>query len=332
VVAEAEVALASRELTSSSKALESACRTLEARGDRWNAMHGRLVRIRGMLLVGRIDSAEALLAELDLSSAPPMLASIGELASAELSLRRMQVRAARSSLDRALIAAQRAGIAALASEIERSIASLEMPAARLRARGRERAIAIEEVDRVLSSDALVVDALRRAVRHRGDVVKLARRPVLFQLMSALASAWPRDVARDELARNIFEVKRTNESHRARMRVEIGRLRKEVRAMGQIEATQDGFALRTELEVVVLSPPIDGDHAAVLALLADGESWSTSALSLALGASQRSVQRALSSLEESGKVRSLGRARARRWLGEPLIGFTATLLLPAPAIG
>jgi DNA-binding GntR family transcriptional regulator len=65
------------------------------------------------------------------------------------------------------------------------------------------------------------------------------------------------------------------------------------------------------------------------LLADGESWSNSSLALALGASQRTVQRALDALAAAGKVQSLGRGRARRWVTPPVPGFTAALLLPAP---
>jgi hypothetical protein len=80
-------------------------------------------------------------------------------------------------------------------------------------------------------------------------------------------------------------------------------------------------------VVVLAPPIESPDASVLALLADGEAWSTSALALALGSSQRTTQRALGALEASGKVRALGRGRARRWLSASVGGFATTLLLP-----
>ena len=78
---------------------------------------------------------------------------------------------------------------------------------------------------------------------------------------------------------------------------------------------------------LLAPPIESPDAAVLALLADGEAWSTSALALALGSSQRTVQRALVALEEAGQVRALGRGRSRRWLSAPVAGFATTLLLP-----
>jgi DNA-binding transcriptional ArsR family regulator len=130
----------------------------------------------------------------------------------------------------------------------------------------------------------------------------------------------------------FGARFTDESHRARLRVEIGRLRAKVREVATISATERGFALspRGAREVVVLARPIDEEHGAVLALLGDGESWSSSALALALGASQRSVQRALESLSAAGKVEAYGRGRARRWVTPPLPGFTTTLLLPAPA--
>jgi biotin operon repressor len=122
--------------------------------------------------------------------------------------------------------------------------------------------------------------------------------------------------------------------RARLRVEIGRLRKMLHPFARIEATQQGFrlTLAQAREVVVLAQPIDEEHADVLALLADGESWSSSALALALGASQRTVQRALESLARSGKVQSYGRGRARRWMMPPSPGFATTLLLPAALPG
>jgi hypothetical protein len=157
---------------------------------------------------------------------------------------------------------------------------------------------------------------------------LVRRPVLFVLARALAEAWPGDVDRNDLIARAFRTRRPNETHRARLRVEIGRLRALAAPMARIEATEQGFALRCERAVVVLVPPIDGDQASLLALLADGAAWSTSALALALGASQRTVQRALVELEAAGRVRSIGRARAKRWLAPPLSGFTTILLLPA----
>jgi DNA-binding transcriptional ArsR family regulator len=163
------------------------------------------------------------------------------------------------------------------------------------------------------------------------VVSLASRPVLFALARALAEAWPADVPRDTLIARAFRGKHADESHRARLRVEVGRLRRMLRTLADVSATKRGFALmpRGAREVVVLARPVEEQHAAVLAFLADGESWSSSALALALGASQRTVQRSLDELAEAGKVQSFGRGRARRWMTPPVGGFTTTLLLPAP---
>jgi len=157
---------------------------------------------------------------------------------------------------------------------------------------------------------------------------------LFELARALAQAWPGDVARDTLIARAFGSKVTDESHRARLRVEVGRLRRVLRALAGVSATKGGFALapRRGREVVVLARPVEEEHAAVLAVLADGESWSSSALGLALGTSQRTVQRALESLAAAAKVQSFGRGRARRWMTPPVPGFTTTLLLPAPLPG
>jgi transcription initiation factor IIE alpha subunit len=208
---------------------------------------------------------------------------------------------------------------------------LNTPAARLIARGAERTLLLEDVEALQDSPALIVDACRYVVRAAGKTVSLARRPVLFELARALGEAWPGDVPRDVLLARAFGAKLTDESHRARLRVEIGRLRRMLRRLTGISATKRGFALAPldAREVVVLARPVEDEHAAVLAFLADGESWSSSALALALGTSQRSVQRALDALAAAGKAQSFGRARARRWMTPPVPGFTTILLLPAP---
>lgn len=331
VIAGAEVALAARDLGPGGRdrALEAAVATLEAHGDRVNALHARLVVIRRLLLLGRVDLAEQARSGLALDGVPAMLVAIGELAAADIALRRVRTRSARAALDRARAAAARAGIPALGAEIASAYRALEAPAARVIASGIARPIVLEEVEAILASDALVIDACRRTVRDGDSAVRLATRPVLFALARALAEAWPGDAPRHALIARAFEVRRANESHRARLRVEIGRLRRELRAVADVRATPQGFALtpRRARKVVVLVPPIDGQGAALLALLADGESWSTSALALALGHSQRTVQRALFELEAGSKVRSRGGARARRWLAAPAAEFTTTLLLP-----
>ncbi len=293
VVAEAEIALVSRDLGRPAKALAAAAATLEIHGDRVNAAHARYLEIR-----------------------------------------RLRTEAARAALARAGQAAHQAGISALTAEVENVSRVLNTPAARLIARGAERPLLLEEVEALLESKAFVVDACRHVVRGAGTVVSLVRRPVLFALARALGEAWPGDAPRDLLLAKAFGARLVDESHRARLRVEIGRLRRLLRPLASITATKQGFALspRGAREVVVLARPVDEEHAAVLAFLADGESWSSSALALALGASQRTVQRALDSLAAAGKVQYFGRARARRWMTPPVPGFTTILLLPGPLPG
>ncbi|MER9075211.1 helix-turn-helix domain-containing protein, partial [Mesorhizobium sp. M0904] len=232
------------------------------------------------------------------------------------------------------LGAPASGIPALIAEVESASVVLDTPAARLIARGEERPLLLDEVEALLASGALVVDACRNVVRVADTVVSLATRPVLFALARALAEAWPGDVARSTLIARAFRGKDADESHRARLRVEVGRLRAELRSLADVSATKRGFALapRRAGEVVVLAPPVEEEHAAVLAFLADGESWSSSALAIALGASSRTVQRALEQLAQAGKVQSFGRGRARRWMTPPLPGFPTILLLPGPLPG
>jgi hypothetical protein len=331
VVAEAEIALVSRDLGWPARALDSARATLEAHGDPVNGAYARYLEVRRLLLIGRIDEAERALAALDPAPLPPASRTGHELVVAGIAMRRLRTKAARAALARAERAAHDARIPALAAEVERASLVLTTPAARLIARGAERLLLLEEVEALLASNAVVVDACRHVVREASTVVSLARRPVLFALARALGEAWPGDVPRDALVARAFGSKIADESHRARLRVEVGRLRTVLRALADVSATKRGFALapRRTREVVVLAPPVEGQHAAVLAFLADGESWSSSALALALAASQRTVQRALDSLAAAGKVQSFGRGRARRWMTPPVPAFTTTLLLPAP---
>jgi hypothetical protein len=331
VVAEAEIALASRDLGWPAKALDAARATLEAHGDEANAAHAGYLGMRRLLLIGRIDEAEHALATLDPAPLPPALKAAHELVVAGIAMRRIRTKTARAALDRAGHAARDADIPALAAEVESASLILNTPAARLIARGEERLLLLEDVEALLASKALVVDACRYVVRGDGVVVSLATRPVLFALARILGEAWPEDVSRDALVARAFRAKHADESHRARLRVEIGRLRRMLRTLAGVSATNRGFALtpRGVKEVVVLARPVEEQHAAVLAFLTDGESWSSSALALALGASQRSVQRALDSLASAGKVQSFGSGPARRWMTPPVPGFTTALLLPSP---
>ncbi|KAA0070699.1 helix-turn-helix domain-containing protein [Rhodanobacter sp. T12-5] len=333
-LAEAEIALVSRDLGEPAKALDTAHATLVAHGDAVNAAHARYLQARRLLLIGRLDDADRTLAELDPATLPPASRASCELVTAGIAIRRLRTATARAALVRAGHAARQAGIPALTAEVRNAARVLELPAARLIARGHERLLRLDEVETLLASTAFVVDACRYVVRDARAAVSLERRPVLFALARILGEAWPGDVPRATLIARAFRTRHADESHRARLRVEIGRLRTLLRPMADISATKHGFALAPHhaSEVVVLARPVDDAHAAVLALLADGEAWSSSALALALGTSQRSVQRALDALAAADKVDSFGRGRARRWMTPPVPGFPTSLLLPAPFPG
>ncbi len=327
LTADAEIALAGRELGAwSPRALSEALRIFDAHGDRENAAHARLLQIRRLLLLGRIDEAESATLELE-DGAPARLAAVAALVALEIALRRGRAEKAREAFETARDHAARSGIRALSAEVEQAGRSLVLPAASLVSSNGARPLTLAEVETLLASPDLVVDGCRRTARRGRQIVRLSRRPVLFALLCGLAEAWPGEATRDALIRRAFGAQKPNPSYRARLRVEMGRLRRELRPLANIKATAGGFTLVTPFTVRLLAPPIESPDAAVLALLADGEAWSTSALALALGSSQRTVQRALQSLQEAGQVRALGRGRSRRWLSAPVAGFATTLLLP-----
>ncbi|MDH2405236.1 helix-turn-helix domain-containing protein [Bradyrhizobium sp. SSUT18] len=333
VVAEAEIALVSRDLNWPAKTLAAARATLEGHGDLANAAHAGHIEARRLLLVGRLDEAERTLAEINTTLLPPASQVARELVIAGVAIRRLRTKDARAALGRAARAARQAGIAALAAEVESTSLVLDTPAARLITRGHERPLLLKEVEDLATSEALVVDTFHHAVRRRGILVPLGRRPVLFALARILAQAWPADVSREALITGAFQARHVDESHRARLRVEIGRLRTKLKLLADVSATRHGFALtpRKTRQVLVLARPVEEKHATVLALLSDGEPWSSSALALALGTSARTVQRALEQLARSNKVQFFGHGRARRWMTPPVPGFPTGLLLPGPLL-
>lgn len=334
VVAEAEIALAARHLNWPTDMLEKARLVLEKNGDRLNAAHARHLEARRLLLIGRLDEAEIALAALDPTPFPPAWRAAYELASAGIAIRRLRISAARKALARAQRAARAAGIPALLSEVEGALQSLDTPAARLISGHDEQLMTLTQVEDLNTSNTFIVDACRLVVRTGDIVVSLARRPVLFALARALGEAWPQDATREGLLARAFRAKHADESHRARLRVEVGRLRASLRPLASLSATKSGFALSPlkGQKVAVLAPPVEDENATVLAFLADGEAWSSSALATALDASQRTVQRALDGLAAAGKIQSFGRGRTLQWTSPPLPGFTTTLLLPGPLPG
>ncbi len=338
VVAEAEVALASRDLKHDPPELQRASSTLEAGGDGANAALARLTAARRAILLGQIEDAQRMLGQVKLAAAPLHLVATAELVRADVATRALRTGDASAALKRAQVAAERSGIPALRAEVRAASARLQAPVARLRGAGSDRLVRLAEVEQLFRSEALVVDACRRELRWGGRIVRLQERAVLFELLWALAEALPEPATRIELFRRAFAVQRPNDSTRARLRVEIGRLRSLISAFAGIVATSDGFRLqpRQTTAIQVLTPPSEGEADALLALLRGGEPWSTSDLASALGKSQRSVQRALGELEAARRVYSVGKGRARRWLTppvSPLAPFaqyaTAMLLVAAP---
>lgn len=329
ILAQAEIDLASRDLAESSSDLDDARTTLEHSGDRVNAAHAGHLQVRRLVLIGRLREADQILSGLSPAALPPAYQAAHELVIAALDMRRLQAASARSAIQRAETAARAARSQVLLAEVDRAIASLEFPAAKLIRQGHEQAIKLEEVERILASNTtVVVDGCRRSIHLAGRSVDLAKRPVLFALARALAKAWPQEATRSTLLIDAFGARQVDESHRARLRVEIGRLRAELSSVCGLIATPGGYALSPQegCELVVLDPAQDGPHAGLLGVLSDGEAWSSAALALVLGRSQRSVQRALEALAGAGKVRSHGDGRSRRWIAPPIPGFPTGLLL------
>lgn len=330
VVARAEVALATRDLASADRGLDEAVRLLARRGDRANAAFARLIQVRRWTLLGEVDRAERVLDKLALAEVPARLQALLHLAAADLAIKRVDAVRAEQAFVRARDAARQARVLPLVAEVEKAHKQLSAPVARARELQRERPLFLHELPKVWASGQLVIDACRREARLGRQVQSLVTRPILFELLLALAEAAPGDVARDTLIARVFGAKRVNDSHRVRLRVELGRLRRMLRSLAEVRATAAGYELvvRGGAACSLLLPPADGDANALLALLSGGEAWATSALALAVGKSQRAVQRALGALEREDKVRSVGAGRARRWVAAPSAGFTTTLLLVA----
>lgn len=332
IVAEAEVALASRDLAWPDKSLAAARTALAIHGDPVNAAHAAYLQARRLLLLGRLDEADQTLADVDSPAMPAASQAIHELIAGGIAMRRLRAHAAGAALARAEHAARQAGVPALVAEVDHALRALHAVAARHVTPDGTRDLTLADAEALLASPALIIDACRNAVRQGDVIVPLASRPILFALARLLAQGWPRDVTREFLIARAFRTGFQDDSHRARLRVEIGRLRTALRPLAAVTATPGGFALRphADLGVIVLARPVDvadRDHAAVLACLVDGQAWSSSALALALGASQRTVQRALDALSASGQVLPLGHGRARRWTTPSVPAFTTSLLLP-----
>jgi hypothetical protein len=323
-----EIALASRDLREAKRGLARALVELEVQGDRLNALFVRLQEVRRLVLSGAVTDATAMHRSLDLTGAPATLRALADLIGADLAVRSLDPARARALLHRAEQTARAAGIALLRDEVARATRELSSPVARALQGGSERLVRLDEVDAIIRSKALVVDACRRTVSAGDSSVSLVTRPVLLALAVALASALPADASREALALATFGARRVTDSTRVRLRVEIGRLRRKLTSLADVRPSARGYVLlpHQRARVVLLLPLAEGEASMLLALLRGGESWSTSALASALGMSQRTVQRALTTLHEQARVESTGRGRAQRWVARLPDAFATTLLL------
>ncbi|HEX2734723.1 MAG TPA: HTH domain-containing protein [Polyangiaceae bacterium] len=331
LVAQAEISLATRDLAGANRGLAAARELLMARGEWDNALLAGLIDVRRLALLGDVDAARASFDALSRTRVSSRLQALAELTTADLAIKRLDCAAAQRALRAAREAALASSIPQLVAEAQRASDQFEAPVARLRRAGEESDLNLSQLSGLYASHDFIVDVCQREVRSGMKRVNLVRRPVLLELAQSLAASAPSSVSRELLIERVFGARKINDSHRVRLRVEIGRLRKLLKEVAQIVSTHGGFALEptSSRPVALVTPAMDGARSALLALLRSGESWSTSALAEALGKSQRAVQRALSELEALGKVRASGKARAQRWVAAPGAQIATTLLLVAP---
>jgi tetratricopeptide (TPR) repeat protein len=325
LAAQAEIALALGDLRWSAEPVARAVAELEAAGDARNAAYLRLVAARAALRLGRPADAERLLRPATFAPVAPLDRTLAELVRVELAAKRGDPDLLKSALASAGAAAERAAIPALVSEVARIRDRYEGPAAVITSRGKARTASFCEVCALGRSAGVVIDGGAREVRSSGDGVPFARRPVLFDVLRVLAEAWPGAVPREALIARVFGARRPNESHRIRLRVEIGRLRKVVRPRLGVVSEGPGYALSAAGEVVLVMPLEESPASRLLSLMHGGEGWSASSLALALDVSERTIQRSLGELQRAGKVGPTGNGRGRRWVR--LFEIPTDLLLP-----
>lgn len=328
VIAEAEVALVSRDLSWSEPDFDAAIATLQHRGDIANASYATCIAARRHLLLGELERAEAELATLSPGGLKPSVRATWFLTRSGIHVRRLAARAAEATLGDARDAAQASHIPALLGEVEAAEHSLQAPAAFLTEGRQITVVTLRDVEALFGSGRLVLDTLRNTLRQSGTTISLGSRPVLFALLRSLGRASPSDVTREDLLHQAFGAREADESHRARLRVEMTRLRQMLRGLADIAATTNGYRLSPAgaQPLAILTFPTSGQNGALLSLLADGQLWSSSALSQVLQLSSRTVQRTLDTLHRQGLVQPIGHGRARRWTLSALPGFPTTLLL------
>jgi hypothetical protein len=328
----AEIAMSDGDPAPAARAARASADELARLGDSRNAAMQRLVLARAEVLRGRLAEAshvvEEVLAERSLASG---VKAVAWLAKAEIAVRATLAGEAREALKKAREAMAAAPNELLARALVALEVELSQPVARLERGGVLRTADLFAIEAASSGAVLLVDACRRLVIGGRASVPLAKRPVLFALLFVLARAWPNGVARDELASRAFDAKKVNASHRARLRVELGRLRKLLSGLAEPVATDDGYVLASAREVMTLLPPSDDDDARIAILLGDGASWSAQGLAEHAGVSKRTAQRALADLVAKGGAMRSGTGKAVRYTRPgPRIASRMLLLGLVPA--
>ncbi len=331
--ARVEVAMSDGDPAPAARAARAAAEALAQLGDVRNAAMQRLVLARAEVLLGHLAEArETVETVLEQRKLPADVAAVACLAQAEIAIRAVAPTEARAALARARRALHGAPNDLLARALVALEAELSRPIARLEQRGAQREADLFAIEAASSGQVFLVDGCRRRVIAGRASVPLARRPVVFALLLELARAWPGDVARDALAAAAFDTRRVNASHRSRLRVEIGRLRKGLEGLGELVATADGYRLETPRDVAVLLPPEGGEAARLAILLGDGAWWTAQALAEHAGVSKRTAQRALAALVSAGQAIKAGTAQDLRFSrpGAPIASRMLLLgLVPQP---